>query len=66
MRSVTGSLKFLLVGLMGLAGSALGQDREPLTLPLAVEVAMRSHPLVRVAGAGREMAAAQVDEARGA
>lgn len=66
MRSVTGSLKILLVGLLGLAGSALGQNREPLTLPLAVEVAMRSHPLVRVAGAGREMAAAQVDEARGA
>jgi outer membrane protein len=65
MRSVTGSMEILLACLVVLAGSALGQDREGLTLPLAVEVAMRSHPLMRVAGAGREMAQAQVAEARG-
>jgi outer membrane protein TolC len=47
-------------------GVAFGQEREPLTLPLAVEVALRSHPLMRVVGAGREMAEAQVQEARGA
>lgn len=48
-----------------LAGTARGQGGEGLTLPLAVEVALRSHPLVRVAEAGRELARGEEAEARG-
>ena len=58
----------LLLVIAGLAGGVRGQDvqgGEGLTLPLAVELALRSHPLVRVAGAGREMARGQEMEARG-
>jgi hypothetical protein len=35
-----------------------------LTLPLAVEIALRSHPLTRAAASGREMADARLSEAR--
>lgn len=49
----------------GLTGAVRGQDGASLNLPLAVEVALRSHPLARVATAGREMAQGQVAEARG-
>lgn len=44
------------------------QDRnaaaEPLTLPLAVELALRTNPLTRATASGRELADAQVAEAR--
>ena len=48
---------------LGLTVAGMAQEREPLTLPLAVEVALRSHPLVRAGGAGQELAQAQVREA---
>lgn len=50
---------------LGLTVAGMAQEREPLTLPLAVEVALRSHPLIRAGGAGQELAQAQVREARG-
>lgn len=37
---------------------------EGLTLPLAVEIALRTNPLVRATASGREMAEAQLSEAR--
>ncbi len=46
-------------------GLVLAQGPEGLTLPVAVEIALRSNPLTRVAAAGREYAVAQVEEARG-
>jgi outer membrane protein TolC len=39
-------------------------EDEGLTLPLAVEIAMRTNPLVRATTSGREMADAQLSEAR--
>jgi outer membrane protein TolC len=42
---------------------AQAQD-DGLTLPLAVEVALRTNPMTRAAGFGREMADAQIEEAR--
>ncbi|MEY4168051.1 MAG: hypothetical protein RIR52_1875 [Acidobacteriota bacterium] len=55
----------MLLAVVCLTGGVRSQDGAGLTLPLAVEVALRSHPLVRVAGAGREMARGEVAEARG-
>lgn len=40
------------------------QAGEPLTLPLAVEIALKTNPLTRVTASGREMAGAMVQEAR--
>lgn len=37
---------------------------EGMTLPLAVEVALKTNPMTRAAGFGREMADAQIEEAR--
>src|SRR6266540_2503158 len=37
---------------------------EELTLPLAVEIAMRTNPLMRATAAGREIADAQAQEAK--
>ncbi|MBL8187779.1 MAG: TolC family protein [Acidobacteria bacterium] len=49
-------------------GIALAQDAKPaneaLTLPLAVELALRTNPLTRATAAGRELADAQIVEAR--
>ncbi|MFY9607678.1 MAG: TolC family protein [Blastocatellia bacterium] len=42
-----------------------GPQAEALTLPQAVEIALRSNPLVRETAFGREMAEAQLGEARG-
>ncbi len=47
------------------SGVGWAQEREALTLPLAVEVAFRSHPLIRATASGKELAEAQVQEARG-
>jgi len=47
-------------------GAMRAQEEEALTLPRAVETALRMNPLVRVALAGREIAEAQVAEARAA
>ena len=48
------------------AQDAVGQSAiaEALTLPLAVELALRSNPLTRATAAGREFAKALTDEAR--
>ncbi|MCI0490501.1 MAG: TolC family protein [Blastocatellia bacterium] len=50
------------------AQSAEHSNSEPvqseLTLPLAVDIALRTNPLVRATASGREMADAQLDEAR--
>ncbi|HEY7180087.1 MAG TPA: TolC family protein [Blastocatellia bacterium] len=37
---------------------------EPLTLPLAVEIALRANPLMRATASGRELADAQAQEAK--
>src|SRR6266508_4928264 len=37
---------------------------EELTLPLAVEIALRTHPLMRATAAGRQIADAQAQEAK--
>lgn len=70
MRSASWRSGFLLVvaslaSLAGMAGMVRGQRAEGLTLPLAVEVALRSHPLVRGAEAGQDLAQGEVAEARG-
>ncbi len=39
-------------------------SQEVLTLPLAVEIALRTNPMTKATAAGREMAGAQVQEAR--
>ncbi len=44
--------------------SVQAQDAEALTLPLAVELALRTNPLTRATASGRELADAQVAEAR--
>jgi outer membrane protein TolC len=52
----------------GLAQAPLNRPvsggEEPLTLTLAVEIALRTNPLVRATASGREMADAQMSEAR--
>ena len=66
------ALNWALIGALTLTpvGPALGQTQQPnpndagLTLPLAVEIALQSNPLVRATSAGREVAAAQTEEAR--
>jgi outer membrane protein TolC len=47
-------------------GGATAQDQRSrsLTLPLAVEIALRTNPVVRATHAGREMADAQLNEAQ--
>lgn len=40
------------------------QTTEGLTLPLAVEMALRSNPMIRATASGRELADAQLSEAR--
>ncbi|MBI3949997.1 MAG: TolC family protein [Acidobacteria bacterium] len=42
------------------------EGREGLTLPLAVDIALRTNPIIRATASGREMADAQLDEARAA
>ncbi len=55
---------FLAVSLV-LAPAVNGQDvGQPLTLPVAVEIALRTNPLIRATASGREAAKAQVSEAR--
>jgi outer membrane protein TolC len=44
--------------------AAASSQGEGLTLPLAVEMALRTNPLVRATASGREMADAQLSEAR--
>ncbi|HMX26624.1 MAG TPA: TolC family protein, partial [Blastocatellia bacterium] len=44
--------------------SIQAQEAEALTLPLAVELALRTNPLTRATASGRELADAQVAEAR--
>lgn len=46
------------------ARAATPQSDDSLTLPRAVEIALITNPLVRATSAGRELAAAQLDEAR--
>lgn len=53
----------------GAAGAATQASRqasadEDLTLPLAVEIALRTNPLIRATATGREIADAQAQEAR--
>jgi outer membrane protein TolC len=56
----------LLVGLGAMAsrGAIHAQEEEGLTLTRAVEIALRMNPMARAAAAGREIAEAQVAEAR--
>lgn len=42
----------------------VGPNATALTLPLAVEIALQSNPLARATSAGRDVAAAQTEEAR--
>ena len=51
---------------MAVSAVAWGQTQSEagLTLPVAVEVALRTHPLVRATASGRELAEAQVQGAR--
>jgi outer membrane protein TolC len=44
--------------------SAMQSSIESLTLPMAVEIALRTNPLTRATASGREIASAQVEEAR--
>lgn len=44
--------------------SSLQTGSDGMTLPVAIEIALRSNPLIRVTSSGREMAAAQLGEAR--
>lgn len=44
--------------------ATVANSAEALTLPLAVEIALRSNPLTRATASGREIAAAQLAEAR--
>lgn len=64
-------IAWLLAVVISVQGSfALAQDAkqisngEALTLPLAVEIALRTNPLTRATASGREFADAQVAEAR--
>lgn len=62
-------LALSLVGASVLAGGgnlfpARAQSGEGLTLPLAVDIALRTNPLVRAAASGQELAAAQLHEAQ--
>ncbi len=53
--------------LLAVSHSAFAQTAvEPLTLPLAVEIALKTNPLTRATEAGRAMADAQVSEAKAA
>lgn len=54
----------LAIGIEGMAGVAWAQERESLTLPIAVDIALRSHPLVRATASGGALAEAQLEEAR--
>lgn len=61
-------LALFLVGASVLTGGSLfpaqAQSEEGLTLPLAVDIALRTNPLVRATLSGRDMAQAQLREAR--
>lgn len=73
-RSRTGFVSLMvMVVLVTQSSFVFGQDGstnkqasngEPLTLPLAVELALKTNPLTRATASGREMADAQVAEAR--
>ncbi len=73
-RSRTGFVSRMVMVVLVLQSSfVFGQDgstnkqasnSEPLTLPLAVELALKTNPLTRATASGREMADAQVAEAR--
>ncbi|MGE0104865.1 MAG: TolC family protein [Blastocatellales bacterium] len=55
---------FVPVALLLLTGVGRAQESAGLTLPAAVEIALRTHPLIRATASGREAAKAQVNEAR--
>ncbi|GBC78176.1 Outer membrane efflux protein BepC [bacterium HR08] len=56
----------VIVTALARTSSAQGQAEEGLTLPRAVEIALQRNPLVRATAAGREIAEANVAEARAA
>jgi outer membrane protein TolC len=67
-QAVAGALSIVLVGSCFLPLTALGQidatQRDGLTLIDAVEIALRRNPLTRATSAGRELASAELSEAK--
>jgi len=68
-RRVLASLITVLLILIGAApptarAQTAAQPPDALTLPLAVEIALRTNPLIRSTTSGQEMATAQIGEAR--
>ena len=62
-RGLSGAMVWIAL-VLGAEGMGWAQEREGLTLPIAVEIALRSHPLVRATASGGELAEAQLEEAR--
>lgn len=62
-RGLSGAVVWIAL-VIGAEGAGWAQERESLTLPAAVEVALRGHPLVRATASGGALAEAQLEEAR--
>ncbi len=62
-RGLSGAVVWIAL-VIGAEGAGWEQERESLTLPAAVEVALRGHPLVRATASGGALAEAQLEEAR--
>jgi outer membrane protein len=59
-------LLVLIAVILSFGQPARAQDREELTLPLAVDIALRTNPLIRATTSGRVIAESQLSEARAA